>query len=146
VTYAIIVNVFFVLLELFTVFYSGIEEHIQHFKYLFVGLHGNSALVPFMWVSVVLAIIAILLLLNPQTRKNEGILVLACLAVFFSIWIEKGMGLVVTGFIPSPLDKITEYMPTLPEVAITIGVYGIGFLVLSILYKIVITIRNKETC
>jgi molybdopterin-containing oxidoreductase family membrane subunit len=64
--------------------------------------------------------------------------------VFISIWIEKGMGLVVTGFIPSPLDQVTEYMPTIPEISITFGVYGIGFLILSILYKIVITIREKE--
>ena len=146
VTYAIIVNVFFILLELFTAFYSGIEEHTQHFKYLFFGLHGKSTLVPFMWVSIVLAITAIILLVNPRTRKNESILIFACIAVFTSIWIEKGMGLVVTGFIPSPLEEITEYMPTMPEIAITIGVYGIGFLVLSILYKIVITTRNNEAC
>jgi len=146
VTYAIIINVFFILLELFTAFYSGIEEHTQHFEYLFFGLHGKSALVPFMWVSIILAITAIILLVNPRTRKKEGILILACIAVFVSIWIEKGMGLVVTGFIPSPLEKITEYMPTAPEIAITLGVYGIGFLVLSILYKIVITIRNNEAC
>ena len=144
VTYAIIINVFFVLLEIFTVFYSGIEEHIQHFKYLFVGLHGKSNLVPFIWVSVVLAITAIILLINPRTRKRENLLIFACIAVFLSIWIEKGMGLVVTGFIPSPLDHVTEYMPTFPEVLITVGVYGIGFLILSILYKIVITIREKE--
>jgi molybdopterin-containing oxidoreductase family membrane subunit len=144
VTYAIIINVFFVLLEIFTVFYSGIEEHIQHFKYLFVGLHGKSNLVPFMWVSVVLAISAIVILINPRTRKQENLLVFACIAVFLSIWIEKGMGLVVTGFIPSPLDKVTEYMPTLPEVLISLGIYGIGFLILSILYKVVLTIREKE--
>ncbi len=144
VTYAIIINVFFLLLELFTVFYSGIEEHMQHFKYLFIGLHGKTALVPFMWVSVFLAITAILLLLIPRTRKREGTLIIACIAVFVSIWIEKGMGMVVTGFIPSPLDKITEYMPTFPEILITIGVYGIGLFVLSILYKIVISIREKE--
>jgi len=144
VTYAIIINVFFVLLEIFTVFYSGIEEHIQHFKYLFVGLHGKSNLVPFMWVSVVLAITAIILLINPRTRKRENLLIFACIAVFVSIWIEKGLGMVVTGFIPSPLDEITQYMPTFPEILITIGVYGIGLLVLSILYKIVISIREQK--
>jgi Ni/Fe-hydrogenase subunit HybB-like protein len=145
VTYAVIINVFFVILELFTVFYSGIEEHMQHFKYLFMGLEGGgSALVPFMWVAVGLAVVAISLLLYPGTRKKEGLLVVACIAVFISIWIEKGMGLVVTGFIPSPLDKVMEYTPTLPEVIITFGVYGIGAFILSILYKIVISIRDRE--
>jgi Ni/Fe-hydrogenase subunit HybB-like protein len=144
VTYAVILNVFFVLLELFTVFYSGIEEHIQHFQYLFIGLNEHSTLVPFMWLSVLLAISAILLLLIPRTRKREGTLTIACIAVFVSIWIEKGLGMVVTGFIPSPLEEITEYLPTFPEILISLGVYGIGFLVLSILYKIVISIRDKQ--
>ncbi len=143
VTYAIILNVFFVLLEIFTVFYSGIEEHMQHFKYLYVGLHGKSALVPFMWVSAILAIIAIVLLVNPKTRQKENILIFSCIAVFLSLWIEKGLGLVVTGYIPSPMDKVTEYLPTLPEILIALGVYGIGALILTILYKVVISVREK---
>jgi len=144
VTYAIIINVFFLVLELFTVFYSGIAEHMHHFQYLFIGLNENTALVPFMWVSVILAVTAILLLLIPNTRKRESTLTIACIAVFVSIWIEKGMGMVVTGFIPSPLDKVTEYMPTFPEILISLGVYGIGFFILSVLYKIVISIRDKQ--
>jgi len=144
VTYAILLNVFFVVLEIFTVFYSGIEEHMHHFQYLFVGLGENTALVPFMWLSVILAISAIIILLNPRARKREGLLTFACIAVFVSIWIEKGMGMVVTGFIPSPLDKVTEYMPTFPEILISLGVYGIGFFILSVLYKIVISIRESE--
>jgi Ni/Fe-hydrogenase subunit HybB-like protein len=145
VTYAVIINVFFVLLEIFTVFYSGIEDHMVHFKYLFIGLEeGGASLVPFMWFAVLLAVVAITLLLNPATRKREGSLIIACIAVFLSVWIEKGMGLVVTGFIPSPLDRVTEYLPTLPEILITLGVYGIGALILTILYKMVITIRDKE--
>jgi len=143
VTYAIILNVFFVLLEIFTVFYSGIEEHMQHFRYLYVGLHGKSALVPFMWTSAVLAIIAIIFLINPKTRQKEGILIFSCIAVFLSLWIEKGLGLVVTGYIPSPLDKVTEYLPTFPEIVIALGVYGVGALILTILYKVVISIREK---
>ena len=143
VTYAIILNVFFVLLEIFTVFYSGIEEHMQHFKYLYVGLDGKSALVPFMWTSAILAIIAIIFLINPKTRQKEGILIFSCIAVFLSLWIEKGLGLVVTGYIPSPLDKVTEYLPTFPEILIALGVYGVGALILTILYKIVISIREN---
>jgi molybdopterin-containing oxidoreductase family membrane subunit len=143
VTYAIVLNVFFVLLELFTVFYSGIEEHMQHFRYLYVGLEGKSALVPYMWISALLAIVAIVLLVNPKTRQKEGILIFSCIAVFLSLWIEKGLGLVVTGYIPSPLDKITEYLPTVPEIVIAIGVYGIGALILAILYKVVITVREE---
>ncbi len=144
VTYAAVINVFFLLVEIFTVFYSGIEEHMQHFEYLFFGLDGKASIAPFMWVAMVLAVIAIVMLLVPQTRKREKTLVIACIAVFISIWLEKGLGMVVTGFIPSTLETITEYMPTFPEILITIGIYGIGALILSILYKIVISIREQE--
>ncbi|MBP1718630.1 MAG: menaquinol oxidoreductase, partial [Deltaproteobacteria bacterium] len=73
----------------------------------------------------------------------EGLLALACGAVFFSLWIEKGLGLVVTGFIPSPLDRITEYTPTGPEVAITLGVWALGFLILTVLFKIAISVKEE---
>lgn len=143
VTYAIVINVFFVLLEIFTVFYSGIEEHMEHFRYLYVGLEGKSALVPYMWTSAVLAILAIIFLVNPKTREREGILIFSCIAVFLSLWIEKGLGLVVTGYIPSPLHTVTEYLPTFPEILITVGVYAVGALILAILYRIVIAIREE---
>lgn len=141
VTYSLIASIFFVLMEIFTVFYSQVPEHMQHFKYLFVGLHGHYALVPWMWAAVILAVVALLFLINPKTRQNETLLAVACAAVFASLWIEKGLGLVVTGFIPSPLEKITEYFPTGPEVAITLGVWALGFLVLTVLYKIAIAVK-----
>jgi molybdopterin-containing oxidoreductase family membrane subunit len=141
VTYALIASMFFVLMEIFTVFYSGIPEHMQHFRYLFVGLHGHHALVPWMWAAVALAVLALVLLINPRTRRNDTLLGLACAAVFASLWIEKGLGLVVTGFIPSPLEKITEYSPTGPEVAITVGVWAGGLLILTVLYKIALAVR-----
>lgn len=143
VTYAMIVSVFFVLCELFTVFYSQIPEHEYHFTYLFVGLHGHTGLVPWMWICVVLALIAIALLINPRTRNNETTLPIACAAVFVSLWIEKGITLVLTGYIPSPLETITEYHPTIPEMGITLGVWALGFLILSILYKVAVTVKQE---
>jgi len=143
VTYAVILNAFFILLEVFTVFYSAIPEHMHHFEYLFFGLEGHSALVPWMWISVVLAILAIILLINPNLRRNEGVLALACGAVFISTWIDKGLGMVVTGFVPNPMGEVVEYSPSGPEVMITLGIYALGFLVLTVLYKIALTVRKK---
>lgn len=143
ITYALVISVFFVFMEIFTVFYSQIPEHMQHFKYLFVGLEGHQGLVPWMWAAVFLAGAALVLLINPQTRKNETLLGIACTAVFISLWIEKGLGLVVTGFIPSPLEKITEYSPTKPEVLITLGVWAMGLFILTILYKVVLSVREE---
>ncbi len=143
ITYALIASIFFVLMEVFTVFYSQIPENMQHFRYLFFGLHGHHALVPWMWAAVALAVLALILLLNPRTRRNDGFLGLACAAVFASMWIEKGLGLVVTGFIPSPLEKITEYSPTGPEVAITVGVWAAGLLILTVLYKVALAVKME---
>jgi molybdopterin-containing oxidoreductase family membrane subunit len=83
-------------------------------------------------------------LIYPPTGKRELTLACACAAVFVSLWIEKGLGLVVTGFVPSPLGKITEYTPTGPEVAITIGVWALGFLIITVLYKVFIAVRKAD--
>ena len=144
VTYAMCVNVFLILMEIFTAFYSNIPEHMIHFQYMFTGLEGHSILVPWMWVSVALAIISVILLVNPGTRKNEIILGWVCVTVVASIWIDKGLGMIVTGFIPNPLGKVIEYSPTFPELMISLGVYAIGFLLLTGLYKIALSVREQD--
>ena len=143
VTYAMIISVFFILCELFTVYYSQIPEHMNHFTYLFAGLHGHSNLMPWMWIAVVLGLLAVALLINPKTRNSETVLPIACVCVFFSLWIEKGITLVLTGFIPSPLETLTQYTPTLPEMSITLGVWALGFLILTILYKVALTVKEE---
>lgn len=143
VTYGIILNVFFLLCEVFVVFYSKIPEHMDHMKYLFVGLHGHGVLVPWMWTSVGLMLTSIILLVNPMTRKNEGVLAVACLCVFFGTWIDKGLGMISGGFVPSPLHHVNEYVPTIPEIIITLGVYATGFLVLTALFKIAISVKEE---
>ncbi|MCG6973024.1 MAG: polysulfide reductase NrfD [Desulfobacterales bacterium] len=143
VAYAISVNVFFFLCEVFVAFYSKIPEHTEHLKYLFVGLHGHGVLVPWMWASLILMVLAIILLVNPVTRKNETVLALACVAVFVGTWIDKGLGMISGGFVPNPLNHVTEYVPTLPELAISIGVWAVGFLILTALYKIAVTIKEE---
>ena len=143
VTYAMIVNVFFILMELFTAFYSGIPEHLRHFDYLFFGLDGHAALVPWMWTSVLLAVASLVLLIVPRLRHNERVLALACAAVFVSLWIDKGMCLVVSGFIPSPLGAVTEYAPTLPEISITVGIWAVGVLMITVFYRITLSVRES---
>ncbi len=143
VTYAMIINVFFILMEMFTAFYSNIPEHKVHFQYLLFGLDGKSTLVPWMWTSFTLAAISLVLLLVPKFRNNLTLLGIACATVFGSIWIDKGMGMVIAGFVPSPLGEVIEYFPTFPELMISLGVYGLGFLIVTILYKIALSVRAE---
>jgi len=143
VAYAICINVFFFLCEVFVVFYSRIPEHMDHFIYLFAGLKGHSALVPWMWASMILMVVSIILLVNPATRKNETTLVAACITVFIGTWIDKGLGMISGGFVPNPLHHVNEYVPTIPELAISIGVWATGFLVLTALFKIAVSIKEE---
>jgi molybdopterin-containing oxidoreductase family membrane subunit len=143
VAYAICINVFFFLCEVFTAFYSNIPEHMDHIKYLFVGLHGHGAYVPWMWASFSLMILGIILTVNPVTRKNEGVLAVACVFIFAGTWIDKGLGMIAGGFTPSPLHEVNEYIPSMPEIGIALGVWALGFLVLTVLYKIAVSVKEE---
>ena len=143
VAYALATSIFFVLVELFTAFYSQIPEHMDHFRYLFTGMEGHRMIANWMTLSALAACISLILLIIPRTRKRESLLALACGGVFLSLWIEKGLGLVVTGFVPSPLETITDYTPSGPEVGITIGVWTLGLLLITLFYKIFVSVRNE---
>ncbi len=143
VAYAISVNVFFFLCEVFVVFYSRIPEHMVHLQYLFAGVEGHGILVPWMWASIILMVAGIILLVNPVTRKNETILAATCIAIFIGTWIDKGLGMISGGFVPNPLEYVNEYVPTAPEILIALGVWAAGFLILAVLYKIAITVKEE---
>jgi molybdopterin-containing oxidoreductase family membrane subunit len=143
VTYAMAVNLFFVLVELFTALYGAMPDHVHPFAYLFTGLEGRAALTPWTWAGQLLGVACAVALLLPVVRRHEAWLALLCGGVIASLWIEKGLALVVTGFIPSPLGHVTEYAPTRPEIAITIGVWAVGGLVLTLLYTLVVNVRKR---
>jgi Ni/Fe-hydrogenase subunit HybB-like protein len=143
VAYAMVINVFFFLLELFTAFYSQIPGHMHPFVYFFAGLEGHGRLVPWMWTAAFFAFVALILLIVPGARRREDILAVACAAVIISTWIDKGFGLVLGGFIPNPFERVFEYWPTTPEIFISVGVWATGFFVLTVLYKIVVSVKEE---
>lgn len=152
ILYAALINMFFVGLEFFVGYYSNIPGHKHTLQYLFFGLehHGHvyNNLVPFMWTFVILAFGAIGLLASPLVRKgkdqgNDFWLGLACAMLFFAFWLDKGLGFVFGGFVPSPLHEITEYIPTANELGITLGIWATGFFVLTLLYKIAVGVEHE---
>ncbi|SPE40428.1 DsrP [Candidatus Sulfopaludibacter sp. SbA3] len=142
VTYAMVISVFFVLMEFFTAFYSHIPEHTESLRYMFVGIDGRTGLAPWMWTSMILALASLVLLLAPRYRQNERLLAVACGMVFISLWIDKGIGLIVAAFVPSPVGAVTEYSPTLPEALICLAIWAAGSLILTVLYKIALSVRE----
>ena len=143
VSYAILINVFFFFCELFTVFYSQIPEHMLHFQYLFYGLDGKARLVPWMWFAITGMSVAAILMVFPKIRHNEKTLAMTCGLIIITTYIDKGPGLMTGGFVPSPLEKVTEYWPTLPEALITLGVWALGFLILTVLYKVAVSVKEE---
>jgi len=144
VTYAALINVFFILLEFFTSYYSNIPGHMHTLDYLFFGLHGHSQLVPWMRVSAIFGIVAIVMFLIPAARKREDTLAIACVLLFISFWIDKGIGLVIGGFVPSPLEEITAYYPSFQEIMITLGIWATGFFILTVLFKIALSVKEEK--
>lgn len=143
VTYSMIANLFFYALEFFTAFYSNIPEHKHTLEYLFIGLDGHGKLVPYMWTSVGLGVFGILLLLIPTCCKDYRVLGVATGAIFISAFIDKGLGLVIGGFIPSPLGHVTEYTISNTELAISAGIWAAGAFILTILYKIAVGVKEE---
>jgi Ni/Fe-hydrogenase subunit HybB-like protein len=143
VTYCMLINVFFVLMEVFTVFYSGIPEHKEHFEFLFAGLDGNYHMVPWMCLSALLALTSLVVLLVPKYRVQPALLLVACGSAFFSLWLDKGLGLIVGGFTPTPLGALTHYTPTIPEWEVVLGIWALGALLITVLYKITLSVRES---
>lgn len=139
IAYAMAINLFLLGAELFKEFYSG-SIHSYPVQYLYFGLHGHNALVPWIWIATIFNICAFFLFLFPKTRENFVTLNLACILMIVGIYIEKGMGLVIPGFIPDVLGEIYEYMPAMHEIMITVGVWAMGALLYTLLLKFAIPV------
>lgn len=128
------IALFLTLSEVVTDLYHP-TEHSAGLEYLMLGHNGLNRLVPWFWSSLAMMVVAFVMLLFPSVRKNHNKLVVACVLAFAGIWIEKGMGLLIPGSIPSPIGEFTEYYPTLLEIFNSIGNWAIGFIVLTVLLK-----------
>jgi Ni/Fe-hydrogenase subunit HybB-like protein len=142
-TVAAQINLVMLFSELFHEFYWPTHHGISA-RYLFFGLDGHRALVPWIRTAIALNATATVALMIHPVRRNKRWLVPACATLFVAIWIEKGMGLVIPGFIPSPLGEIVEYTPTWVEVAVTAGIWALGMFVLSVLVRVALPIELGE--
>jgi Ni/Fe-hydrogenase subunit HybB-like protein len=135
---SMLINVFLLVNEVFKEFYSG-NLHVASAKYLFVGLHGHHALVPWIWTAIAFNLIAMVLLVLPVSRSLKW-LNLTCVLCIVGIWIEKGMGLVIPGFIPTPLGAMVEYSPSLNETLICFGIWAFGLLCYTLFLRMAVPI------
>jgi molybdopterin-containing oxidoreductase family membrane subunit len=138
---SMLINLFLLANEVFKEFYTD-SLHVASAKYLFFGLHGHNALVPWIWTAISLNCIAMTLLAMPLTKRSLFWLDVACVMAIVGIWIEKGMGLVVPGFIPSPLGEIVEYLPTWNETLVCLGIWAFGLLAYTFFLRMSVPILN----
>jgi Ni/Fe-hydrogenase subunit HybB-like protein len=135
----VVVNLFMLGSELFTAFYTG-GSHATAVRYLFFGSHGHAALVPWIWSAVALNLGSLSFLYLHKVRGDAGWLRAACVVAFAGIWIEKGMGLIVPGFVPSTLHEMVEYLPSLTEWKVSAGIWALGLMVLTVALKIALPV------
>ena len=133
-TVALQVTLFFLGAEIFTEFFNEGQDAVSA-RYLFLGLDGHNALVPWIWSALVMLGIATFIGSVNALRHNPVTLNTACGLTVIGVWIEKGIGLVIPGFVPTPIGEIYEYAPSFHEVAISVGVWGLGLLLFTLLAK-----------
>lgn len=146
ITTATLINLFLVGCEVFTEFYSG-ALHNTSAKYLFFGLehrgHVYNNLVPWIWSALLLECLALVVLMTPLVQKRI-LFNISCVMLIFGVWVEKGMGMLIPGFVPSPMGDIVEYTPTFNEILVCMGIWAFGALVYSWLLHLSIPILTGK--
>jgi molybdopterin-containing oxidoreductase family membrane subunit len=143
VTVAAQVNLIMLASELFYKFYAPTHHGINA-RYLFFGLEEHNALVPWIWTAIGLNVLSTMALMIHPLRRDHRFLMPACAVLFVAIWIEKGLGLVIPGFVPSPLGEVVEYTPTWVELMVTAGIWAMGLFVMTALVRVALPIEMGE--
>lgn len=142
VVVAAIINLIMLFSEVFKEFYLP-THHSLPAIYLYFGLDGHTALVPWIWTAIVMNVLGTLTLAFNPGKNKPVVLVPACILLFIGIWIEKGIGLIVPGLVPSPLGEIVDYAPSWVEIGVTLGILALGVFVVSVLLKPALIIEQR---
>ena len=140
VAVTMLINLFFFFSEIFTELYS-FKHHAASMRYLLFGLHGHTKLVPYIWSAVGLDVFAAIVFTTKRLYSNNKLLLVACGAAVLGVWVEKGMGLVIPGFVPSQLGEVVDYVPSFTEFCVSAGIWATGTLIYTLLLKAAVPIE-----
>ena len=137
-----IINLIMLFSEIFKEFYLP-THHSLPAIYLYFGLDGYNSLVPWIWTAVSMNLVATVTLAFNPGNNDPRVLFPASILLFVGIWIEKGIGLIVPGLVPSPLGEIVDYAPSWVEVGITLGILSLGVFIVTMLVKPALIIEQR---
>ena len=137
-----IINLIMLFSEIFKEFYLP-THHSLPAIYLYFGLKGHYSLVPWIWSAISMNLLGTLTLAFNPGQNNPKVLFPACILLFIGIWIEKGIGLIVPGLVPSPMGEIVDYAPSLVEIGVTLGILALGIFVVTVLLKPALIIEQR---
>jgi Ni/Fe-hydrogenase subunit HybB-like protein len=140
VAVTMLINLFFFFSEIFTELYS-FKDHAVSMRYLLFGLRGHHKLVPYIWTAIGLDVFAAIVFVTPRLHRHAMILRAGCAAAIVGVWVEKGMGLVIPGFVPSPLGEIVEYAPSFTEFCVSAAIWAMGAFIYTLLLKVAVPIE-----
>jgi len=141
--YAMFLNLFLLGAEVFQEYYSD-TLHLASLRYLYQGLDGHRVLVPWIWTAFGFNVAAFFIFLLRWTRKWLPTLNLGCLLIIVGVWIEKGPGFILPGFVPGPLGEIYDYIPNQVELFVSFGVWATGLLIFTLFMKVAIPIERGD--
>lgn len=139
---AAVINLIMLFSEIFKEFYFP-THHSLSATYLFFGLDGHDALLPWIWTSISLNILTTLILAFNLPKDNPKFMLPVCGLLFGAIWMEKGIGLIVPGLIPSPLGEVVDYLPTWVELGVTLGIFCLGLTIVTWLTHAALIVEDR---
>jgi molybdopterin-containing oxidoreductase family membrane subunit len=143
--YAMAINLFFLAAEVFTEFYSP-TGHVVHAEFQWFGIHGHGSvgIALYTWLALAFNIVAFVIFMVPMLRHRLWLLSVGCVLAGSGIYIEKGMGLLLPGMTPDMLGEVYAYQPSLNEILVGAGVWGVGALAFTLMAKVAMAIDLGE--
>lgn len=143
IAYAMFLNLFLLAAEVFKEYYSD-TIHLASLQYLLQGIGDHKVLVPWIWTAMTFNVTAFFLFLVGKTRRWLPTLNLGCFLIIIGVWLEKGPGFILPGFVPSPLGEIYDYFPNHIELLVSFGVWATGLLIFTLFMKVAIPIERGD--
>ncbi|MEO5378842.1 MAG: polysulfide reductase NrfD, partial [Magnetococcus sp. DMHC-6] len=139
--FALLIYLFLFSSEWFTIYYRPVNGHLGA-NYLYFGLGEQSGLTLWSWSAITAQLVALIILILPPLRQRPWFLNGACLFIIAGILFEKGVGLILPAFIPTPLGEVTTYKPTWVEIQVTLGIWAFGTLLFTLLARVVVAVTS----